>query len=208
VLIVEDHGVILAGLRALLESDPELEVVDAVQTGEDALRLCRQDAPDVVLLDYGLPGMGGLQTLREIHKMNPAIRVVVLSGHADEERLNATIAAGAQGYVVKSDSLGEIQTALREAAHGRRHYSEPLRRILYERIQQGGRRPKPILRARETEVLRLVAMGKTSKEVAAELRLQAETVRTYRKIIMRKLGVTNLAQLTRVAVETGLIDPN
>ena len=207
VVLIDDHAVVRAGLTALLRAEPGFEVVGSVRSGEEALLSCTQSRPNVVLLDIGLPGMGGLAGIAALRGLNEAPRIVVLSGDHDQKTMASAIRAGARGYVVKTDSFREVVEALRVVAADGSYFSQSLQQMLFGCIRGVVTPQNPLsqLRVREIEVLRLVAMGNTSKEVAVALRLQTETVRTYRKIIMRKLGATNLAQLAKIAFASGVV---
>jgi DNA-binding NarL/FixJ family response regulator len=206
IVIVEDHALVRESLRELLAREEDMAVVQAVGTGGDALRLCRTAPPDVVVLDLVLPDVSGLDVMAELRRVAPATRAVVLSACADEESVLAAMQAGARGYVVKRASAGVLMEAIRTVARGGSYMCPELMGWLVRHVH--GEAPARDLRRlspREVQVLRLIAAGKTSKEAAALLNLRPETLRTYRKSVMKKLGACNIAGLTRIALAEGML---
>lgn len=208
-MVVEDHEVVRAGLCALIEAEPGLAVVGTAGRAEEGLALVASIRPDVILLDLTLPGMSGMAAIGAFLRSVPSAGILVLSGHQDDQHVSGALTAGARGYVVKADSLSELIHAIRCVGGGGTYLSSPLTQWFAAKLRAGKNPSQPRINQlgmRERQVLQLVARGMTSKEVASELSLQTETIRTYRKTLMRKLGVTNLAALTRVAVEEGLVE--
>ena len=212
VLVADDHAVVRDGLRMILAAEPDLEVVGVAACGAEAIELAAELAPDVVVLDVAMPDLNGLEAARRIRAADPDVQVVILSMYATAEHLHQALAAGVLGYVVKSAAGTELVRAVRAAAVGRRHHSEPLARMA---VELGGRRdgiatgPGPLasLSGREREVLQLVVQGRSSADIADALGLSSGTVDTYRSRIMRKLGVDDLVGLVRFAVQHGLTPP-
>jgi DNA-binding NarL/FixJ family response regulator len=213
VLLVDDHKVVRDGLKAILARDNEFTVSGEAGSGHEAVQVCRQANPELVLMDISLPGMNGIEAMVEILRQCPQARVVILSMHGDENLVMSAIRSGARGFVLKKASSTEVLQAMRIVAHGGTYLGSNISNVLLARLQRGetvekDRSPWELLSPRETQVLRLIADGKGSKEVATTLGLEHNTVRTYRKTMMKKLGVNNLASLIHLAMEAGLIQSN
>jgi DNA-binding NarL/FixJ family response regulator len=210
VLLVEDHKIMRDGLRALLDRTGEFTVIGDAENGIDAIQICTETSPDVVLMDIGLPGLNGVDATVELMRHCPATKVVMLSMHDDEESVVSSIRAGARGYVVKRASSEDLMDALRTVARGGSYLSPHVSERLLSRIRRGdaetvGRHPLLAqLTPREYQVLGLIVEGKASKEIAVMLNLGVETVRSYRKTMMKKLNVNNVAGLIRIALAAGL----
>ena len=210
VLIVEDHKIMRDGIKALLERSGEFTVVGDVETGTEAIQVCTEIHPDIILMDIGLPGLNGVDSTAELLRHYPSTRVIMLSMYDDEDSVVSSIRAGARGYVVKQASSAELLDALRAVARGSSYLSPHVSERLLSRIRRGeaetiGRHPLLApLTPREFQVLGLIIEGKASKEIAVILNLGVETVRSYRKTMMKKLHVNNVAGLIRVALAAGL----
>ena len=209
VLLVEDHLVVRQSIRAILERGDEFRVAGEVENGAEAIQFCRKTPPSLVLMDVSMPGLNGIEATTEIVRHCPNTKVVVLSGYDDEVSVMNAIKAGARGYILKRASILDMLEGIRTVARGGSYLSPQVSDRLVRRIQTGNTTPSnsPILQGlspREVQVLRLVAEGKSSKEIAGVLSLELETVRSYRKTMMKKLGVNNAATLTKVAVQAGL----
>ena len=210
VLIVEDHKIMRDGIKALLDRSDEFAVVGDVETGTEAIQICTEIHPDIVLMDIGLPGLNGVDSTAELLRHCPSTRVIMLSMYDDEDSVVSSIRAGARGYVVKQASSAELLDALRAVARGSSYLSPHVSERLLSRIRRGeaesmSRHPLLAqLTPREFQVLGLIIEGKASKEIAVVLNLGVETVRSYRKTMMKKLSVNNVAGLIRVALAAGL----
>jgi len=211
VLIVEDHKIMRDGIRAILDRGGEFTVAGEAESGTEAIQLCTEIHPDVVLMDIGLPGLNGVDATTELLRNCPYAKVIILSMYDDEESVVSSIRAGARGYVVKRASSGDLLEALRSVAKGSSYLSPNISERLLSRIRRGeqtetaGRHPLLAqLTPREFQVLGMIVEGKASKEIAVLLSLGVETVRSYRKTMMKKLGVNNVAGLIRVALAAGL----
>ncbi len=210
VLLVDDHKIMRDGIKAILGRAEDFRVVGEAETGTDAVQFVKSRKPDMVLMDIGLPGLNGVETTAEIIRHHPECRVVILSMYDDEHSVVSAVRAGARAFILKRASDTDLVDALRIVARGGSYLSPQVSDRLLTRIQKGDLESKPanatldMLAPRELQVLRLVAEGKTSKEIAVALDLREHTVRSYRKTMMKKLGVNNVAGLTQLALSTGL----
>jgi DNA-binding NarL/FixJ family response regulator len=210
VLLVDDHKIMRDGIRAILGRDEELRVVGEAENGADAIQFVKTHHPDLVLMDIGLPGLNGVETTSEILRHHPDCKVVILSMYDDENTVVGAIRSGARGFILKKVSDSDLLEALRVVVQGGAYLSPQVSDRLLTRIQKGDLEAKSAsgllsgLSPREVQVLRLVAEGKTSKEIATMLDLSEQTVRSYRKTMMKKLGVNNVAGLTQLALSSGI----
>ena len=214
VLLVDDHKIMLAGIRAILEQSQDFAVIGEAGSGAEAIAVCKQQHPDMIVMDIGLPGMNGIEATQVIVRNVPATMVVMLSIYADEHSVVSAIRAGAQAYVLKKASGSDLLQAIRTVAKGGSYLSPQVSDHLFGGIRRRGQAWTPetsvleVLAPRELQVFRLVAAGSGSKDIAAILDLGLETVRSYRKTMMKKLGVNNIAGVTQIAVATGVAPPN
>src|SRR5919205_3552249 len=208
VLLVDDHKIMRDGIKAILKHSEEFSVVGEAETGADAVQMARRLRPGIVLMDIGLPGLNGIEATTEILRHCPETRGVILSMYDDENSVVSAIRSGARAFVLKKASANDLLDALRTVAKGGSYLSSQVSDRLLTRIQRGDLEPKdrPLegLSPRELQVLRLVAEGKTSKDIAVMLDLGLQTVRSYRKTMMKKLGVNNVAGLTQLALAAGI----
>ncbi len=210
VLLVDDHKIMRDGIKAILRHSGEFTVQGEAETGAEAVQFCRRKKPEIVLMDIGLPGLNGIEATQEILRHVPETRIIILSMYDDEHSVISAIRSGARAFVLKRASDGDLVDALRTVAKGGSYLSPQVSDRLLHRIQRGDLESKPQVSAldglspRELQVLRLVAEGKTSKEIAVMLDLGLQTVRSYRKTMMKKLGVNNVAGLTQLALAAGL----
>ena len=209
VLLADDHAVLRAGLRLLINSQPDLEVVGEASTGLETLEQASRHDPEIVLMDIGMPGMDGLETARRLKAATPGVKVLFLTMHEDEEYLRRALAVGAAGYCPKSAADSELLSALRAVARGNVYIHPSHARLLVEGLlPDAGRTASPgpsVLSDREREVLRLVALGHTNQQAAQQLFLSVKTVETYRARLMEKLGLRSRAALVRYALEHGML---
>ena len=207
VLLVDDHAVLRAGLRLLLDTEIDIEVVGEAENGRQAMQLAQKINPDVIILDLTMPGQGGLDTLKTLRLLNPDCRILVLTMHKDEGYLRRALAAGALGYVLKQSDDQELLVALRAVARDEIYIPPALApAILGNLIPQPigeTATPKTSLSEREEQVIRLVAQGYTSHEVADQLHLAVTSVETYRSRAMQKLNLRGRVQLVQYALKVG-----
>lgn len=211
VLIAEDHTILREGLRALLCASEEFEVVGESPDGRQAIRTAASLQPGLVLLDLSMPGMNGIEALKEIKRQCPKTKVVVLTVHSAEEYVLAALKAGADGYVLKDASSTELLLALKNVVAGKPYLSPGIADKVIGGYLDGRKTLKPLsswetLTDRERQVLKLIAEGRTNKEIADYLYISAKTVEKHRANLMRKLDLHNAAAVTAFAIEKGLVE--
>ncbi len=203
VLITDDHGVVRQGLRMFLDLDPDLEVVGEASNGKEALAMARELSPDVVLMDLLMPVMDGIEATEAIRAGLPDVEVVALTSVLEDASVTGAVKAGAMGYLLKDTDAEELGRAIRAAAEGRVHLApEAAARLVREVRSPHG---PEALTERETEVLRLVARGKSNRQIANELFVEEKTVKAHVSSILRKLGVSSRTQAALWAVRGGLV---
>jgi DNA-binding NarL/FixJ family response regulator len=212
VLLVDDHTVLRAGLEALLSLEADLDVIGMVGTGEEGIERVRSLRPDVVVMDLGMPGMGGLEATRQITALGTGAHVLILTSHAEEEYLLPVLEAGASGFVRKTSADEDLITAIRMVSRGEVFLYPSATKLLlkgFKHAEDSGKAsPLEELSDREREVLALTAEGYSSSETGKKLFLSPKTVDTYRSRLMRKLGLSHRADLVRFALDTGVLRPN
>jgi len=212
ILIVDDHAVVRAGLRMLLSADPELEIAGEAGDGAQALRLARDLAPDVVLMDISMPDMNGIEATRRIKEFCPEVAVLALTMHEDDQYFFEMLAAGASGYVPKRAAPDDLISAIRAVKNGGMFLFPSLARLLVsDYLQRSGHegsagRPFDALTDREREVLVRIAQGLSNQQIANELVISIKTVNRHRENIMAKLNLHSRVELVHYAIEKGLID--
>ena len=212
VLLADDHTIVRQGFRALLEAEPDIAVVGEAETGRQAVQLAKKLRPDVVLMDIAMPLLNGLEATRQIIREVPSSKVLVLSSYSDDEYVHQLTEAGAAGYLLKGAAVTDLVKAIREVRKGRAFFSPAISKRLMEqyrqKLLQGVLVRKRIdrLSSRETEVLQLIAEGKLNKQIAFELGLSIKTVEKHRQKLMNKLGIHDIAGLTRYAIAKGIIE--
>ncbi len=210
VLLVDDHKIMRDGIKAILSRADDFRVVGEAENGADAVQFTKRFRPHMVLMDIGLPGLNGVETTQEILRFHSECKIVILSMYDDENSVVGAIRAGARAFILKRASDMDLLEALRMVAAGGIYLSPLVSDRLLSRIQKGNlesRQPHSALdqlSPRELQVLRMVAEGKTSKEIGNLLDLSEQTIRSYRKTMMRKLHVNNVAGLTQLALSAGL----
>ena len=209
ILIADDHEVARQGIRALLESHPGWEVCAEAKDGREAVELANNSKPDIALLDIGMPNLNGLDAARQILAMSPAIRILILTMHDAEQVVREVLAAGARGFVLKSDAARDLVAAVDALQHRRTFFTTRVTQMVLNGYlhQEKERQPlaKAVLTPREREVIQLLAEGKTSKEVAVALKLSVKTAETHRTNLMRKLDLHSVADLTLYAIRNGIV---
>lgn len=208
-LIADDHVLVRAGIRALVEKHPNMEVVAEASNGREALVLLRKHQPDVALLDISMPELNGLEVIRELTKELPYVHSLILSMHADEEHVWQALQAGAAGYLVKGGSLAELDLAINSVARGQTYLSPVISRHVISQYldRTTGRHSQKALTPRQREILQLIAEGKNTKQIALILNISAKTVESHRSHVMKRLGVRDIASLVRHALRLKLVNP-
>jgi DNA-binding NarL/FixJ family response regulator len=207
VLLVDDHPLVRAGIRRVLETRPGLTVVGEASNGAEAISLVESLEPDIVVLDLTMPEVDGLDVLNRLRRRSGTLRILVLTMHAQGEYVRRAIDAGADGYVLKESAVQELLTAIDMVRNGHPYYSPRIEAELAQSMESAERSPDAArLTGREREVLRGIARGLSTKEMAARLAISARTVETHRANLMRKLEIRSIARLTQYAIRAGLVD--
>jgi DNA-binding NarL/FixJ family response regulator len=209
VLLADDHTLVRAGIRSLLEKMTGIEVVAEAGDGHEALELIKKQLPDVVLMDIAIPGLNGLEALARVTKEFPAVKVIILSMHTNEEYVLQALKAGACGYLVKDSAVAELELALKAVTRGETHLSSRFsNRVIgsyLERLGKGS--PREELTPRQREIVQLIAEGKSTKDIAFLLKVSVKTVEAHRAQVMARLGIHEVVGLVRYAMRTGLVPP-
>lgn len=209
ILIVDDHSVLRAGIRALLKVQPDFEVVGDASDGQEALARVRELQPDVVLMDIGMPGMDGLAATRAIKDAFPETRILILTQHENKEYVIPSLKIGASGYVLKRADGDELLSAIRAVAIGGTFFDPRITGVLVDGVRRDNQTPTDLLDTlteREREVFVLLARGNTYQQVAEALFITPKTVDFHRSNVMRKLNLNSRSELIRYALQRGLID--
>lgn len=210
-LIVEDHTLLRAGLRALLSQDTDIEIVGEASNGRDAIQAVGALSPHLVLMDLNMPGMNGIEAILDIKRRYPETRVLVMTIHKTDEYIHESLRAGADGYILKDVTHDELRVAIRSVLNGKSYLSPDISaKVIYGYLGTGhsassGSSPWETLTHREREVLKLVAEGHPNKYIADYFCLSVKTVEKHRSNLMKKLDLHNASMLTAYAIERGLL---
>lgn len=213
ILIADDHEVVRQGVRSILQLQPEWSIVAESENGLDALEKARETAPDIALLDISMPQMNGLEATKQILKLHPETQVLILTMHESNELVQDVLAAGARGYVLKTDAKRDLVNAVRSLSEGRPFFTSKVVEMVLQGYRHRGQpgdahlSARERLTARERQVVQLLAEGKSTKEVAAALDISIKTAETHRANIMRKLDLHSLADIVRYAIRNKMIEP-
>ena len=209
-MLVDDHPIIRTGLRNTLESDDNYQIIGEAGNGMEACQLVEQLKPDILLLDWVMPGMNGLTVLNHVRQSSPQTRVIIISMYKNEAYVLQALRAGAQGYILKDSLPGEVLSAVRDVSEGRRFLSAALSEVLINsyihKTEETALDPYDTLTLREREVLNFVAEGHTNADIASWLSISARTVEVHRSNLMRKLGLHSHKDIIRYALKRGLIN--
>ena len=207
VLLADDHVLVRAGIRALLDSLGGIQVIAEASDGREALRLIETQPPDVVMMDIAMSGLNGLEAAARIRKEFPNVRVIILSMHANEEYVMQALRAGAAGYLLKDAAITELELAVRAVARGETYLSPTVSKHVVDYVQRTGGESSPLeqLTPRQREILQLIAEGRTVQDIARLLTISVKTVETHRAQLMERLGIHDIAGLVRYAIRVGLI---
>ncbi len=211
IMLADDHALVRAGIRRILEAEPDLTVVAEASDGAEAVDIARRTELDLAVLDVSMPEMTGLQAAREIARRSPSVRILMLSMHDNEQYFFTALQAGANGYVLKSAADEDLVAACRAALRGEPFLyagvASTLVRDYLDRLRRGERLPRAVLTEREDQVVKLIAEGYSSKEIANRLVISVKTVERHRANVLAKLGMRDRTELTRYAIRAGLIEP-
>lgn len=210
VLLADDHALVRAGLRKLLESLPDIEVVGEADDGQAVLLLTEQLHPNLVLMDVAMPGLNGLEATTRLTKAHPQIRVLILSMHQNEDYVRQALRAGAAGYLLKDAAPAELELAIKALRRGETWLSPAVSKgVMSDYVQRlrGEAAPGEALTPRQREILQLIAEGHTTKDIARRLDISVKTVETHRTQLMKQLDLHDVAGLVRYAIRTGLVSP-
>jgi DNA-binding NarL/FixJ family response regulator len=210
ILLADDHAMVRRGLRHVLDAEPDLQVIAEAGDGRSAIEQALKQQPDLAILDVAMPRMTGLQAARELVARLPELRLLMLSMHDNEEYFFEALSAGASGYVLKSAADRDLVEACRAAMRGEPFvYPGAVRALIREFLEaarRGEREPKDPLTPRESQVVKLIAEGRSNREIAAELVISDKTVERHRANILEKLGMHDRVELTRYAIRRGLVE--
>ena len=207
ILLVDDHALFRTGMKGILEAEEGMEVVAEADTGEAALELVRKSPPDMVLMDIHMPGIGGIEATRRILRAAPEVKVIALTALDDEPFPSQLLDAGAMGYITKGCPAGELVEAIRRVMRGEHYISVDVARklSLSALVNKGSGSPLDRLSPRETQVMIMIAQGRTTQQISDDLFLSPKTVSTYRSRLFEKLGVKNDVELTHFALRHGIL---
>jgi two-component system response regulator NreC len=209
VLIADDHKIMLAGLRSLLEKQSDIDVVGEAENGRKAVQMAQEKKPDVVVMDVSMPDLNGIEATTQIKESVPDSRVIALSMHSDKRFVMGMLRAGAAGYLLKDCASQELANAIAQVAGGKKYLSPEITGVVINDFLQGGAPEEDgtvasVLSAREREVLQLIAEGWSTKQIASHLYVSIKTIETHRRQIMKKLDLHSIADLTKYAIREGL----
>jgi DNA-binding NarL/FixJ family response regulator len=206
IVLADDHALVRAGMKSLLESTEGFEVVGEAPNGREAVRLAKSLKPDVALFDIAMPELNGLDAARRLNAECPEVRVLILSMHTDPGYVREAMQAGTAGYVLKDAGVEELELAIRAALRGERYLDPRISKQVIEAYVRGLEAPEgPELTPRQREILQLIAEGRSTREIAQRLHVSVKTVETHRAQLMERLGIRDVAGLTRYAIRIGLV---
>ena len=208
ILLADDHSIVRAGLRSLLDKEPDIEVVAEAENGRSTVRLAEELCPDVVIMDISMEDLNGIEATRQITSHSRQIKILALSMHRDEQFVAGMFAAGASGYLLKDCAVDELTQAIRAVVAHETYLSPAISSIIVKgyvsRLSKSDLSPSAALTTKEREILQLLTEGRTSKQIASRLNLSVRTVENHRQQIMKKLDIHSIAELTKYAIRKGL----
>ena len=209
VLLADDHSIVRAGLRRIVEESGDMEVIAEASDGHEAIQLVHNTTPDVAVIDISMPGLDGLEVVSQLRGHYPQLPILILTMHEEGQYVVRAIQAGAMGYITKQSAPEQLLTAIRRVYDGNRYLTDEAAEALALRIAKGsnGQSPLDSLSMRELQVLRRLAMGHTNREIASAYHISIKTVDTYRARLLKKLDLRNNAELSRFAIQNNLIKP-
>lgn len=206
VMLVDDHAVVRAGLKRLIENQKEIEVVAEAEDGEQAYQMYSKDPADVIVMDLSMPGMGGMESARRILGRYPQAKIIIFSMHDNAIFASQVLKAGAKGYVTKTGADSDLIKAVKEVAKGKSYLSSDVAQKIALESMAGDDNPLNILSAREFEVFRLITEGLSTEDVGERLKISQKTVANYHTMIKQKLGVNSPIEMVRLAMRHGVIE--
>ena len=209
VLLADDHGIVRAGLRRIVEESGDMSVVAEAADGKAAIQNVLDTQPDVAVIDISMPGMDGLEVISQLKNYTPDLPILVLTMHEEEQYVVRAIEAGAKGYISKQSAPEQLVIAIRKVIDGGRYLSNEVAEMLARRVARGAKSwaPLDVLSTRELQVLRRLAIGHTNREIAESYHISIKTVDTYRSRLLKKLNLRNNAELSLFAIHNRLIEP-
>ena len=204
VLIADDHKILREGLISLLQGEADIAIVGEAANGHEAVQLTQEVRPDVVIMDVAMAGLNGVSATSQILTQAPTTKVIALSMHSDRRFVTGMLSAGASGYLLKDSAFEELALSIRAVMRGELYLSAGITGVVVDELVGPRLAKEPLLSTRETEVLRLLAAGKNTADMARELGVSVKTIETHRRQIMHKLGLHSVAELTKYAVREGL----
>jgi len=207
ILLVDDHQMFREGLKAVLKSETDFQVIGEAADGVQAVELSRELAPDVVIMDISMPEMNGVEATGRIHAESPDIKIIILSMHTEKRFILGALKAGATGIVAKNSASAELRTAIEAVVSGQTYLSPSVSNVLVQNIlESGADAGEKMLSPRERQILQLIAMGKGAKEIGNELGISNKTVEAHRMQLMNKLDIRNVAELVKYAIREGMVE--
>ena len=209
VLLADDHSIVRAGLRRIVEESGDMQVVAEADDGREAIELVKKSDPDVAVIDISMPGLDGLEVINQLQSRHPELPILVLTMHEEGQYVVRAIQAGAMGYLTKQSAPEQLVNAIRKVKDGQRYLTDDAAEALALRVARGsdGQSLLDSLSMREMQVLRRLALGQTNREIARAYHISIKTVDTYRARLLKKLGLRNNAELSRFAMQNQLIEP-
>lgn len=207
VLIADDYAIMRRGLRALLEEQPGWRVVGEAGNGREALRLATQLRPDIIIMDGSMPELNGLDAARLIFKEVPETRILIYTAQHTDEMIDKAVQTGVRGYVLKTDKEADLLAAVKALMQGQVFYTPAASEVVVERLRRPKEEVSPTLTTRESEIVQLLAEGKSNKEVANVLKISTRTVENHRSQVMKRLSLRSFVDLIRYAIRNGIIEP-
>lgn len=204
VILVDDHHIVLDGLESLLQQEPEFQVLASLHSGEEVLEVLKTQQPNILLTDFSLPGISGIDFVRQVKKLYPQVRIIVLSMHDEAHIIKSVLKEGVEGYLLKNIQHSELKSAIRHVSQGLPYVSPEVTRLLMDEMNKPKDEPE-LLTDRELDVLRLIAKEFSNKEIADKLFISERTVETHRKNIFRKTKTSSLVGLIKFAYEHKMV---
>jgi DNA-binding NarL/FixJ family response regulator len=208
VLLADDHSIVRAGLRRIVEESGDMEVIAEASDGREAIRLVHDELPDVAVIDISMPGLDGLEVVSQLQGHFPELPILILTMHEEGQYVVRAIQAGARGYITKQSAPEQLVRAIRKVFSGSRYLTDEAAEALALQVARGSEEQSPLdsLSMRELQVLRRLAMGHTNREIASAYGISIKTVDTYRSRLLKKLNLRNNAEISRFAIQNKLID--